>query len=114
MVVIEIKNCAAYFHGFPFWNDGAEKKLVSFTTVNESLIISDEFNGSDKELILYISNPTKNAFALEYTEYACPNSYYIAFMQDEDNPNKFYQIPYDATETEFKELIKKIDRNKKV
>ncbi|MBQ7818455.1 MAG: hypothetical protein IJ341_02030 [Bacteroidales bacterium] len=113
MVVIEIKNCTATFHGFPYWENSNEKKLISFTTFNEILIISDKITGSDQEFIVKISNPTKNALVLEFTDYACPNSKYIAFLPDEKDPNKFYQIPYEATDEEFIEILNEIHSKSK-
>lgn len=107
MVFIERNEEFVIFHGFPYWNNDEEKKIISISTIANTLIVSDEPNGKSIEQLFLVSKKSDNIYLNSIIESANMEGKYIVLsVLDEAKPNQFVQVIPTMTETQISTYIK--------
>lgn len=106
MAFIERTEKDVRFHGFLFWDDVKEKKIISVKCINEKLIISDTPSGHRNEMIFYISPITENRYLWNLLWVVNEENKYTAFQSiSVKKPFTYFQSIINASDEEIEKLL---------
>lgn len=106
MVFIERNDEFVIFHGFPYWTNEEEQKIISISTLANTLIVSDVPTGNSVEQLFLIGRKSDNIYLNTIIESANMEGKYITLNKlNEDDPNRFFQVIPTMTEDEISNYI---------
>jgi len=107
MAFIERTETEVRFHGFSFWDNVNEKKMISVKCVNDKLIISDTPTGHNNEMNFFISPVTQNQYLWNLLWVVNEDNKYTAFQNfTQEKPLTYFQSIITTSNDEVEKLLK--------